>query len=461
MANRREFLGQASCASVGSLASLGILLNMRMIGQLAGAEDGGDGEYKAVVCLFLAGGNDSFNMLVPSSGDGYEQYLGTRRNTALPAEDILDLGYALPDGRAMGVHPSMPRLQSLFQNGDAAFVANVGSLVNRVSLSEIRSGNADLPLGLFSHSDQQQQWQTALPTERNALSGFAGRLGDALHDLNTVSGVSMNISLSGQNIFQSGSHVLPFTVGTNGAAKLNLDNIGSYEARRQARLALLEQHYQGIYARAFASAKSQALEANALYNEAMEGAPDFSSNFTGANVLAGELSQIARAIASRDKLANKRQTFFVEMGGFDLHANLNGDHPGLLSAVDMAVSEFYQVMQSMGLENQVTLFTASDFGRSLSPNGDGSDHAWGGNHFAVGGAVNGGKIFGTYPQLALESELDFGRGRMIPTTSVDEYLAELAIWMGASTSSLTDTILPNLSRFYDSASGTPPLGLMT
>ncbi|MDB4669559.1 DUF1501 domain-containing protein [bacterium] len=438
------------------------MLNLRLIGQLAGAE-GDEEDYKALVCLFLAGGNDSFNMLLPSSGDGYVQYLESRQNLALGEDEILDLGHALPDGRTMGIHSSMPGLSSLFQNGNAAFVANVGSLVEPVTLSEIREGAADLPLGLFSHSDQQKHWQTALPTDRNALNGFAGRLADSLQDLNTVSGTSMNISLSGQNIFQTGNQVLPFTVGPSGAAVLKSDDRFrlDYEARHQARLGLLDQHYQSTYAQAFASAKNQAIEANELYNAAILGAPDFSAQFTESNRLAGEFSQIAKAIASRDKLANKRQTFFIEIGGFDLHDQLNRNHPGLLSAVDVAVSEFFQVIQSMGLENQVTLFSASDFGRSLSSNGDGSDHAWGGNHFVVGGAVNGGKIFGTYPQLALESELDFGRGRMIPTTSVDEYLAELAIWMGASTSSLTDTILPNLSRFYDSASGTPPLGLMT
>jgi uncharacterized protein (DUF1501 family) len=167
---------------------------------------------------------------------------------------------------------------------------------------------------------------------------------------------------------------------------------------------------------------------------------------------------VAKTIAARTPLGKKRQTFFVQMGGFDLHGNIEANHHGLLATVNAAIAEFQAAMVELNLENQVTLFSASDFARTLSSNGSGTDHAWGGNHFVVGGAVNGGQIYGTYPELALNSSLDTGRGRLIPTTSVDEYFAELALWMGVSPSNLP-LVLPNLTRFY-SPGGAPPLGFL-
>ena len=220
----------------------------------------------------------------------------------------------------------------------------------------------------------------------------------------------------------------------------------------------MDAQYQNAFERAFAKMKRAAVDANASFKTAISAAPVVTSPFTGSNPLAAQLQMVAKTIAARGPLGKKRQTFFVQMSGWDLHGSIESNHPGLLSSVSVAVSQFQTAMVELGLEDQVTLFSASDFARTLSSNGSGTDHAWGGNAFVVGGAVNGGHVYGTYPELALGSALDTGRGRLIPTTSVDEYFAELALWMGVSASNLP-LVLPNLTRFHDPLSG-PPIGFL-
>ena len=204
-------MGEASCASVGSIAALSSILNLKLVGSLSGAEIGPTDDYKALVCVFLAGGNDSFNMLLPQSGDGYAEYAESRRSLALPVSQITPLSHALPDGRQLGLNVSMPGVLDLYEAEKAAFVANVGTLVEATTVSGIQNGTATLPLGLFSHSDQQLHWQTSLPDTRSPDSGWAGRLGDFFKDLNGVSGVSMNISTAGTNVFQSSSGTSVFS----------------------------------------------------------------------------------------------------------------------------------------------------------------------------------------------------------------------------------------------------------
>lgn len=456
---RRRFLGEASCAAVGSASLLSSILNLRLVGQLAAAEEPPAEDYKALVCLFLAGGNDSFNMLPPASGDGYAEYAAARVGLALSQASILPLSGSLPDGRTLGLHPSMPGLRDLYEQGKAAFVANVGTLVEPVTLSEYQNGLRKLPYGLFSHSDQQMHWQSSLPDNPFPSSGWAGRIADLINELNSVSPVSMNVSLSGINLFQSGAGVAPFSITEGGAIQLTDWNTASYLPRRQAMESILDAGYHNLFERTFARMKKDAIAANEAFRVALAGAPAVTSPFTASNPVSKQLQMVAKSISARNLLGKKRQTFFVQFAGFDLHGNIESNHPGLLQTVSVAVGEFQAAMAELGLEDKVTLFSASDFARTLSSNGSGTDHAWGGNQFVVGGAVNGRSVYGTYPSLALGSSLDTGRGRLIPTTSVDEYFAELALWMGVSRANLP-LVLPNLSRFHDPASTEPPLGFL-
>ena len=456
--NRRRFLGEASCAAIGSASVLSSILNLRLVGEVAAAEAPDADDYRALVCVFLAGGNDSFNMLAPVDATGYAEYAATRGNVAVPQNRFLPLGGSLPDGRSLGLHDSMSGLKNLYSGGKAAFVANVGTLVEPTTLESYGNGAAKLPLGLFSHSDQQMQWQSSLPDTRAPAAGWGGRMADLLASLNGAGPVSMNVSLGGINLYQSGNQTVPLSIGTAGAVELTGWTLPGHLFRRQAIETMLDAEYHNVFERAFASMKKNAIAANSAFKSALAASPAVSSPFTASNWLSQQLQMVARTIAARDALSKKRQTFFVQMSGWDLHGSIESNHPGLLSTVSVAISEFQAAMAALGLEDEVTLFSASDFGRTLSSNGSGTDHAWGGNAFVVGGAVNGGHVYGTYPELALGSSLDTGRGRLIPTTSVDEYFAELALWMGVSPSNLP-LVLPNLSRFHDPLSG-PPIGFL-
>lgn len=463
--NRREFLGEANCAALGSTAVTAAILNLNLLGRLAAADEPDEEEdYRALVCLYLAGGNDSFNMVGPGSGDGYDEYAAARASVAIPA--IGEEGGFLPlngtvsdtDDRQLGIHPSLPYLQGLYNSGKAALVANVGTLVEPTSLEAFQNGTVKLPLGLFSHSDQMMQWQTSLPDQRSSRTGWGGRMSDLLQDLNEVSSVSMNISTAGENIFQTGGDTTSFAIGANGAIELTAWRSPSYANRRAAVESMLDLEYKNAFQRAFAERKQSAITANAAYKDALDGVTALETTFTSWNPLSVQFQNVAKTIGARQVLGKKRQTFFVLMPGYDLHGKLGTQHPALLATVDQALAEFQAALEELGVSGKVTTFTSSDFSRTLATNGSGTDHAWGGNHFVIGNAVEGGKVYGTYPELALESSIDTGRGRLIPSTSVDEYVSDLALWMGISKANLP-MILPNLSRFHSPADG-PAMGYM-
>lgn len=450
---RRRFLGEIGCAALSTAPVLSSILNLRLIGQIAAAEAPANNDYRALVCVFLAGGNDSFNMLAPVDVDGYAEYAATRGSVALPVSDFTALSGNLPDGRTLGLQNSMPNLRSLFEEEKAAFVCNVGTLVEPTDLASYSNGSVALPSGLFSHSDQQMHWHSSMPDNRSPESGWAGRMADLLDELNGESQVSMSVSLDGINLFQSGAETVPISLSANGIApELTSWNSASYLPKRTAIESILDAQYQNAFQRTFAKMKRNAIAVNAEYNDAVALGDAVNTTFTTANNLSLKLSTVARTIAARAPLQKRRQTFFIIVPGWDLHGSLEANHPGLLGSVDVALGEFQTAMASLGLEDQVTLYSASDFARTLSSNGSGTDHAWGGNQFVVGGAVNGGQFYGDYPELALGSSLDTGRGRLIPTTSVDQYFAEMACWMGVSQANLP-MILPNLSRFSSEGLG--------
>lgn len=463
MSSRRKFLGEASCAMIGTSAVTSSVLNLSLLGRLAASDIDNTGDYRALVCVFLNGGNDSFNMIAPGSGDGYTEYADTRAFHKLPPigepDGLLPLNGVVSntDNRQLGVHPQLPFLQQMYNSGNAAIVANVGTLVEPTSLTNFNSGLANLPVGLFSHSDQAMQWQTSLPDQRSAATGWGGRLADLISELNGDSRVSMSISGHGQNIFQTGRDTIPMSIGFAGAAgsvELSGWNTANPAAinRQRAIESLLDAEYQNAFERVYALTKKNAIGAASEYEAALALTAPLTSSFSPGNRLSSELENVARTIAARDSLCKRRQIFFVQMDGYDLHNNRLSGHAALLGQLNEALTEFNAALEELGVTDQVTTYSSSDFGRTLAPNGTGTDHAWGGNQFVFGGAVDGGRIYGEYPSLALGSGVDTGRGRLIPSTSVDEFISDLAIWMGVSNTNLP-LVLPNLSRFHDSAAG--------
>ncbi|MDC1404078.1 DUF1501 domain-containing protein [Akkermansiaceae bacterium] len=434
------------------------LLNLGMMGKVAADQSDSENSYRALVCLFLSGGNDSFNMLAPVSGEARSDYESSRGAVAIPVSQLLALPEPLPDGRELGIHEKMPEIHGLLNQGKAALVSNVGSLIEPTTKSAYDDGTARIPLGLFSHSDQSVHWQSTLPDQRSPQSGWGGRLADRLAALNGVSNVSMNVSLSGLNIFQSGGDSAALAISSSGTLALQDWDNPSFLHRRQAAEAILDAEYQNAFERTFVNLRKGAIVAASEFTEALATQSDL-GDFFSDNDLSQRLRTVARTIASRGPLNKNRQTFFVEFGGWDLHGSSAG-HPALLEQLSKSIGEFQAAMAFLETEENVTLFTGSDFGRTLTPNQTGTDHAWGGNQLVVGGAVSGGQFFGDYPDLALNTNLDAGRGRLIPTTSVDEYYGDLALWMGVPPSDL-GYVLPSLHRFWDSAGGGSPLGIFS
>ena len=454
--SRRRFLGQASCAAVGTTALFNTVLNMGMFNTLAaGATD-----YKGLVCLFLSGGADSFNMMVPSGDPEYAEYAATRGDLALLQSDLLPILPATSDGKSYGVHPGLGPLQSLFEQNQLAFVANVGTLVEPTTLLQYQNRSVALPLGLFSHSDQAAHWQTSIPDQRTAV-GWAGRMADILQASNCNQNISMNISLSGNNVFQSGLLTSHYSIGPNGSIGLLDYNQPDPESliRTSAIDDILGLNYQNVFERTFATKMRGAIDAHEEFSAAIAGLAPLTTQFSDT-ALSQRFRMIAQTIQAREVLGMRRQTFFVEAGGWDHHDEVLANQAVMLPMIAAALSEFQAAMIEIGVANDVTTFTASDFGRTLTSNGRGSDHAWGGNHVVMGGAVAGGDVYGSYPSLALGSSVDTGRGRLLPTLAVDEYFAELALWFGIPAPDL-ELVLPNIARFYSAASAQPPVGFMS
>ena len=456
--SRRSFMGQASCAAIGSSTFLNSLLNLNLINATASYRN--TTGYKALVCILLAGGNDSYNMLPPKGSPEYEEYAAIRSGLALEQDDILSLTNPFNNGKELGLHPSMSEVQSLYDQGNIAFLANVGTLVEPTDLNQYENQLVTLPKGLFSHSDQIQQWQTSIPQSKSA-TGWGGRMADVLSSLNTNQNVSMNISLSGVNVFQVGSSVFPFSITPNGSIGINGYGMPApfNVVRTEGIDSLLNQHYANIFQGLYGDTVQNAQMSHEEFSDAIDNIVPLVTTFNQANSLSRNLEMVAKTISARDILGFSRQTFFITFGGWDHHDEVLDNQLAMLATVSEALNEFYNALIELGLTNEVTTFSISDFGRTLSSNGNGSDHAWGGNHLIMGGAVNGNQIYGTYPDLYEGNPQDVGRGRLLPTTSADEYFADLALWFGADSSDL-DMILPNIYNFVSPGITTGPIGIM-
>lgn len=453
--SRRSFLKHSTCAAISTASASAAFFDLMKTAAVAAPAQAGD--YKALVCIFLYGGNDSHNTLVPRTAADYALYAKTRGTLSVPQAELRALNFKDAAQREFGLHSSLPELQTLFNTDKKlAVVANVGPLVRPVTRTEYRAKSKPLPPQLFSHSDQVVHWHTAWP-DQVVRTGWGGRIADAVNALNPNNQLSMNLSFAGTNTFQVGSAVTPYEMSSNGPLKLsgfdanpNTTSLISQAVRNtlytQPRANLLEEAWNTTFRRS--------LDAGAAFLDALAAAPPLTTVFPANNNLAKQLNMVAKVIAARNILNVRRQVFFVTLDGFDTHGDQLAGHPGLLQRLSQAMNAFYAATVELNVANQVTSFTASDFGRTLKPNADGTDHGWGAHHFVMGGAVDGGKIFGTFPDLTLDSVNDAGNGRLIPTTAVDQYAATLATWFGVAASDLT-TVVPNLGHFAN-----PNLGFL-
>jgi uncharacterized protein (DUF1501 family) len=447
-ASRRAFLKRSAALSVAGGATP-FVMNLAAIGEAAAATAT---DYKALVCVFLFGGSDYANTVTPYDAASYADYqrlrsvLALDRNALTPT--LLSPTTPLPGGRQFALAPTVAPLLPIFDAGKMAVMLNVGTLVRPITKAEYSARSAPLPPKLFSHNDQQSYWQASNP--EGATSGWGGRIGDLLQSGNGTAALTC-INAAGNAVFLSGRQAVQYSVGPNGPVALtgSTSLYGSATASAAlrsimagSRVALLENEHARVSRRS--------LDLSAQVTSALAAAPALTANFPTGNSLADQLRAVARMISVSSELGARRQVFFVSLGGFDLHDALLARQPDLLGRVAAAMRAFYDTTVQLGVANQVTTFTASDFGRTLVANTDGSDHGWGSMHFAMGGAVKGKAFYGRAPIVADNGPDDVGQGRLLPSISVDQYAATMASWFGVSAGDMA-TVLPNIGNYDASA----------
>ena len=490
--NRRDFIRRAACAAVGTVAMSANIRDLRLMN--AAVAQSNITDYKALVCIFLQGGDDSNNLIIPTVTSEYNNYATVRTPVlALPSSSLQSLvvsgtsnNYVDPAGHSYGLHPACPELAELFYEGKLAALLNVGTLVYPITQAQYRAGTVSVPPQLFSHADQQTQWQTSVP-DQPPTTGWAGRCADLLNSVQAGAPISLCISLAGSNTLEVGNIVTQYSVSTSGAISLT----GVSGARLAALTNLLGLQYLNLQAQAYAGVAAHSINTGALLNNAITNtAPTnywslpFPAKITTPNngstfssTLAPQLQMVARLIEAGHRAAANggfgmsRQIFFCQVGGYDLHTGqtnystnnpnnvILGAHANLLAELSQSLLAFQRSMEQLGLANKVTAFTSSDFSRTFPSNGQGSDHGWGSHQLIVGGlgagsggSVNGGQTFGRLPTLVVNGPDDTGTGRWIPTTATDQYFATLATWFGVDSGNLS-TVFPNLGRFASSNLG--------
>lgn len=439
--SRRDFLKDTLCASLGTSAATSLSGSFN----LTAAATPQSNDYKALVCIFLFGGNDGDNTIVPYSQGDYNEYARARSILALPHSSLLPITPATRDGRDFAFHANLPELQALFTQQKLAVVANVGPLLAPTTKEQYNQQSVPLPPLLGSHNDQQYHWQTAWPNEA-AKTGWGGRLADVINPLNSNTKFNMSISLSGTNVFQTGGTVIPYVVSSQGVDNLWYYNETQGTPGTNITKTFLAANYNNLFEKTYSGIFRRAIDNAQLLGGILETAPTINTIFPAGNELADQLKMIAKLISVRNQLGLRRQIFFCSLDGFDTHGEQLNTQADLLRKLSQAMHAFYQTTVELGVADQVTSFTSSDFGRTWLSNGKGSDHGWGGHQFVMGGAVRGGDIYGTIPVLRIAGPDDAGQGRWIPTIATDEYAATLAQWFGVSPGDLP-TVLPNINRF--------------
>jgi uncharacterized protein (DUF1501 family) len=494
-ASRRHFLRATAALSLLGRAGAPLGINLAAVGAAA-AQSAGD--YRALVCVFLFGGNDATNMVLPTDADSWARYQaarnqGTQPIALLPAGTAADanaprgtpaaLGGVLPitpktpqsfpagtsgsGARPFALHPLLTNVQTLFGAGQAAILANVGTLVTPTTKAQYQAKSVLVPRSLFSHNDQQSEWQAG--AAEGAQTGWGGRMGDLLASANGGNGIFTAISTSGNAVMLAGNTILQYQVSASGAVGINGINnaslYGTSAGPAALRAAITTPSSSSLFPADYAAVVNRSISAGSTLNGALAGvsvaAPtQYTNPITGSaatNPLATQLQTVAHIIAAAPALGVRRQVFFVSIGGFDTHANQNGVQPNLMAQIDHGVGYFYDTLAGLGLADAVTAFTMSDFARTFTTNGLGTDHAWGSHHFIVGGAVKGGDLYNQFPTVGVDlagfnNPNAVGSGALIPTVSVDQYAATLGAWFGVSPGDL-QAIFPNLANFSPATLG--------
>ncbi len=464
MTTRRDFL-KLSCGAAGLAAFEQGLDRFGLLAHAASAAP--PNPYRALVCIFMFGGNDSNNMVIPVTGGGgagYNAYANSRGGSlAIPQASIQAFASALPtSGLNFGLHPAMPELKTLFDQGKLAVAANVGPLTQPTTKSQYASNAAFRPYQLFSHSDQQSTWMSRR-SDVKTIPGWGGLAADAVAHLNTGTTFPSSISVAGNNQFNIGQSIKPLNVAPaptalNAIFPLNGFAVNAIDNARKAAFSSLRGFDTGVpLVKATSDITQQGLDIQASLSQ------DPTVGTFPATGLGNQLKQVAKVIKQNQTSLNvSRQVFFCSIGGFDTHQDELTSHSNLYGQISKAMSAFYTEINAQGLANQVTTFTMSDFGRTMAPSGSGasvgSDHAWGSHQLVMGGAIKAADFYGNvgpngiaFPDLTLGSAYDTdGRGRWIPNTATDQYASTLGLWLGATPAEL-NTIFPNLNRFptYD------------
>lgn len=463
--DRRAFLRSMQAMLAGG-AALTLLPQLELIGRAAAEPVSGD-DYRALVCIFLFGGSDSFNMLIPHESGEHAQYLTSRGGVYDAAGNPMGLGIARDQlltiqdtaGKTWGLHPSCGGMKTLFDQSELAFLANIGSLAVPVTKAEVTAKSKQLPAYLYSHSDQQRQWMTGTGSQ-SMSTGWGGRVADrVVIPGGGLAGLPPAITIAGSNLFQRGASTLPFAMGSGGPAATTrfTTNNASDRARYEALRALVERSYTPLLTDQYGVIGESALDLNLALRDALLPANggDIATVFPAGN-LAAQLRIIARTIkaAQTSRIGHRRQIFFASLGGFDTHQNqmaANG-HGALLAQLGNGLLAFRDALVEVGSLNKVMTFTMSDFGRTLNSNANGTDHGWGGVQMVMGGSsasggpLAGRRVHGAYPLLELNGAQSLGRGRMVPTTSVGQLGATLAQWFGVSSGDLP-VIFPGIGNF--------------
>ncbi|MES2129617.1 MAG: DUF1501 domain-containing protein [Pseudomonadota bacterium] len=452
-ASRRAFLQRASALSLAGVAAPWAL-NLAAMAEASAATAT---DYKALVCIFLYGGNDYANTLIPYDTSSYALYSQLRPTLAYPRDNVDATALvtaAAPVDSAGFSHqyalaPELAPLLPIFNAGKLGVMLNIGTLVQPTTKAQYTNKSVKLPPKLFSHNDQQSVWQSSLP--EGATSGWGGRIGDLFQSSNGNATFTC-VNVSGNAVYMAGKTAVQYQVSTNGSVPVTglSGKLFGSSAASDALRTLISQPRTHLMEGEYNRVTKRSIDANGVLTTALAGAPALATPFPTGSSLADQLKMVARMISVAPALGAKRQVFFVSLGGFDNHDGLTSIHPGLLIELANAMSAFYSATVELGVADKVSAFTASDFGRTLTGNVNGSDHGWGSMHFMMGGAVNGKKYYGTAPIVANGGPDDVGQGRLLPTTSVEQLAATYGKWLGVSDSELL-AMLPNLANYNASA----------
>jgi len=446
--SRRAFLKRSGALGIAGAAAP-FAVNLAAIGEAAAAVNA---DYKALVCVFLYGGNDYANTLTPYDQVSYDTQAQLRGAIGHPRAmldaTVLRPQTALSGGRQYALAPTLAPLLPLFNSGRLASVLNVGTLIQPTTKAQYQARSVRLPPKLFSHNDQQSFWQASNP--EGARSGWGGRIGDLFQSGNGSATLTC-INASGNAVFLSGQTAVQYATGVNGPVALSggASLFGSTTAAGALR-GLLTSPRSHLLENEHARVGKRSLDTYDQVSSALTGAPGIATPFEVGNPLADQLRIVARLISVSAQLGARRQVFFVSLGGFDNHDSIVAQHPTLLARLASAMRSFHDATEELGVADRVTSFTASDFGRTLTSNANGSDHGWGSHHFVMGGAVRGQRFYGSAPIIADNGPDDVGQGRLLPAISVDQYAATLALWFGVPVGSLT-TVLPNMGNYNPSS----------